>query len=76
MRLSRTLWTTIGVIGLIVAAVIIFVMWNDAVDSRDRTRTELDMARRLYDIALTQKADIKDQDTAGRADYHRGNRSG
>jgi len=55
MRLSRTLWTTIGVIGLIVAAVIIFVMWNDAVDSRDRTRTELDMARRLYDIALTQK---------------------
>ncbi len=61
MRLSRTLWTTIGVIGLIVAAVIIFVMWNDAVDSRGRTQTELDTTRRLYNIALTQRADIQAQ---------------
>jgi hypothetical protein len=36
-------------------------MWNDAVDSRGRTQTELDTTRRLYNIALTQRADIQAQ---------------
>ncbi len=60
MRRSNVVWTVIG-LSLVVAAVIIFVMWNDAVDSRGRTQTELDTTRRLYNIALTQRADIQAQ---------------
>lgn len=60
MRRSNVVWTVIGLF-LVVAAVVIFVMWNNAVDSRDQTQTELDMTRSLYNIAVIQKADIKDQ---------------
>jgi hypothetical protein len=61
MKLSNTLWKIISVGCFLGAVVIIFSMWNSAVDSRDAARLNLEAARKLYTAAVTQKTDLDKQ---------------
>jgi septal ring factor EnvC (AmiA/AmiB activator) len=61
MKLSKTTWGLIGAGCFLVAAVIIFNMWNTAVASRDTARLNLETSRKLYSAAVTQKANLNTQ---------------
>jgi hypothetical protein len=61
MKLSKTTWGLIGAGCFIVAAVIIFNMWNTAVASRNTAGLNLETSRKLYSAVVTQKANLNTQ---------------
>lgn len=61
MKLSRSFWSVLGVLSCLLAAILIFYMWNGATRERRTLRGDLDTARKVYSLLVKQKADLNAQ---------------